>query len=206
MSQTYAQTFSDNVLSAIFGFRAFLKLWYTIDNDTISFTFILYILDHILDLYIILSLSKVLYPMINVTSYKFCICKYMTLFCCLIADGISDNIQLAVLNMLGALYFFIFNLLKSAEQLDMDDVKKYITNKSHYKQYYSDFFKPCNHNDIIYGKDCSFCFDTMDETAELCMLNCKHVFHSSCFDQYIDSCASTHKKVSCVVCRKSIDE
>jgi len=209
-SQTYAQTFSDNILSAIFGFRTFLKLWYCVDENVLSCAFMLYMIDHLLDLYIVLSLSKfsvkVVHPMINVTSYPFCICKYITLLSCLIVDGINDNIQLAVLNILGALYFFIFNLLKSAEQLDIDAIKKNKMTEFHYKQYYSDFVKPCKHEDIAFSKECVFCFDTMDETADLCKLNCKHVFHSSCFSEYIDSCASTQKKVSCVVCRKNVDE
>jgi len=209
-SQTYAQTFSDNMLSAIFGFRTFLKLWYLVDENVLSCAFMLYMIDHLLDLYIVLSLSKfsvkVVHPVINVTSYPFCICKYITLLCCLIADGINNNTQLAVLNILGALYFFIFNLLKSAEQLDIDAIKKNKMTVSHYKQYYSDFVKPCKHKDITFSEECVFCFDTMNETSDLCKLNCKHVFHSACFSEYIDSCASTHKKVSCVVCRKNVDE
>jgi hypothetical protein len=209
-SQTYAQTFSDNMLSAIFGFRTFLKLWYSVDDNIISCAFMLYLIDHLLDLYIVLSLSKfsvkVVHPKINVTSYPFCICKYITLLCCLIADGINDNIQLAVLNILGALYFFIFNLLKSAEQLDIDAIKKNKMTVSHYKHYYSNFVKPCKHEDITFSEECVFCFDTMDETVDLCKLNCKHVFHSSCFSEYIDSCATSQKKVSCVVCRKNVDE
>jgi len=204
---TYGNTFSDNVLASVFAFRAGLKVIYSLNIHITSVIFSSYLLDHILDLYIILYLSsndeKIKSFLYNPCKSMFCATKFLSLIFCLFIDTYNNHADLGVLNMLGIIYYFIFLLFKSSEQLSYEMQNREMRNIDFFKTHYKQFIKPCCKTDIHFSSECVFCFDEMDN--KLCQLNCKHVFHQHCFNDYIINCAKQNKKVSCVVCRKLID-
>jgi len=214
MTQTYRNTFSDSILASIFSFRACLKVFYYLNINITSSLFYPYMIDHILDIYLIVYLSskntiikKYFSICYNPCSNNFCISKFSSLSFCLLSDIYNNQAELSVLNFLGIVYYFIFMLFKSSQNIEQNNLKVY-------KTYYSPFLKKCMINNIIFSNECVFCFEDMTNTTEntpencveLCSLSCNHAFHKNCFEQYINSCASINKKVNCVVCRKNIDE
>jgi hypothetical protein len=218
--QTYQETFPDNVLSFLFTIRSVIKVYYTIDFPMNSLAFIIYMCDHILDLYIVLCLSKDFKnsclnvynytTLSNKYSYIFYIIKYISYVACILVDASNNHSQLGMINLIGTIYFFIFTLLKSSEAIDKREKKQ------DYKNIYEpfiryidiakqeDFVYSINSTDSEHCVNCVFCFENM--TTSLSKLPCDHIFHKECFNNYLYFSHNTnpHKKVSCVICRKQI--
>jgi hypothetical protein len=49
------------------------------------------------------------------------------------------------------------------------------------------------------GETCAVCLDTMEEGAEVRVLRCKHEFHRSCVDRWLQG------STLCPMCKRSID-
>jgi len=208
MNLSYSNTFSDNVFASIFAFRSVLKLFYSLHNDVINYFFFSYLLDHILDIYIIMYLStkdeKIKSFLYNPCNTLFCVIKFSSLVLCIIIDTYNNYADLGVLNMFGFVYFFIFLLFKSSANLSQIEKKKHQNRVTQYHSFYSKLMKPCCKNDIKFSKECVFCIEDMEN--DICILSCKHAFHKNCFNKYIESCANDNKKVRCVICRKKMNE
>jgi hypothetical protein len=221
-SQTYHETFPDSILSFLFTVRCFMKVYYTIDFPLNSLAFIIYLCDHILDLYIVLCLTKDfknsalnIYNFITLSnkySNIFYVIKYLSYVGCILVDASNNHSQLGMINMIGTFYFFIFTLLKSSEAIDLRTKEK----KQDYKLIYDPFIRyieVAKPEDFVYSinstdsdncVNCVFCFENM--STSLSKLPCNHVFHKECFNNYMYFCHNnnSHKKVSCVICRKQV--
>lgn len=210
MVETYNQIFSDRTLASIFTLKAFMKAYFSRDLINISsLMFTSYMIDHILDLYIILTLSSysIISKLFNfkkvLSSELFCSTKFITIFLCIICDVQNNSADLAVINMFSVMLFFILILIKSAERLDIQIFINKKNNKEQYLQHYQPFVTKCSKDSIKYSEDCVFCFENMN--TELVLLPCKHVFHNNCFTDYIYSCAERHISLSCAICRRELD-
>ncbi len=81
------------------------------------------------------------------------------------------------------------------ENTDLDIVYRYITRINNNMNYYKTVVADQNKQDHI----CSICFDHFPEKEQVAILNCGHMYHITCIDEWFDH---SKKSPSCPMCRK----
>jgi hypothetical protein len=62
-------------------------------------------------------------------------------------------------------------------------------------------YKKCKDNDI----DCSICCDKVKKAEFIRELNCNHIFHKKCIDNWLKYCIKNNEYINCPLCRTTVE-
>ena len=65
---------------------------------------------------------------------------------------------------------------------------------------YQDLLLTCQEK----NKECSICYNNYNTDDNIVLLNCNHVYHKTCINNWINSINKTYRKYTCPLCRNEI--